>query len=103
MSEEEIKSRASQEISVQYVSDGQGNVQNVLVPIDLWRKLIMLYEASNLPADTKQTDAAAGAPSTMFGAFPALAAIEFEEQFDAVKQLGRESIERQLDSIQGHE
>ena len=40
---------------------------------------------------------------TMFGVLPELAAIEFGEQFEAVKQLGRESIEKQLEIIQGHE
>ena len=36
----------------------------------------------------------------MFGAFPELAEIEFGEKFEAVKQVGRESIEKQLESIQ---
>ena len=103
MSEEKIMSRALRELPVQYVSDEQGNVQNVLVPIDLWRKLITLYDASSPPADAKQTDTASAPPLTMFGAFPELAAIEFGEQFEAVKQLGRDSIEKQLEIIQGHE
>jgi hypothetical protein len=102
MSEEESMSSALRELPVQYLPDEQGEVQNVLVPIDLWRKLITLYEASSTPADAKQTDTAAAPPLTMFGAFPELAEIEFGEQFEAVKQLGRESIEKQLGRIQGH-
>ena len=101
MSEDESMRRTLRDLSVQYVSDEQGNVQNVLVPIALWRKLVTLYDASSSPADAKQTDTAA--PLTMFGAFPELAEIEFGEQFDAVKQLGTESIEKQLEIIQGHE
>ena len=102
MSEEESMSRELRELPVQYLPDEQGNVQNVLVPIDLWRKLITLYEASSTLADAKPTDTAATHPLTMFGAFPELAEIEFGEQFEAVKQLGRESIEKQLGRIQGH-
>jgi hypothetical protein len=100
MSEEEKMSRALRELPVQYLPDEQGNVQNVIVPIDLWRKLIALYESSSTPADEKQTETAAP-PLTMFGAFPELAEIEFGEQFEAVKQLGRERIEKQLGRIQG--
>jgi hypothetical protein len=102
MSEEEKMSRALRELPVQYLPDEQGNVQNVLVPIDLWTKLVALYEASSPPADAKQTDTAATPPLTMFGAFPELAEIEFGEQFGAVKQLGRENIEKQFESIQGN-
>ena len=101
MSEEEKMSRALREMPVQYLPDEQGNVQNVLVPIDLWTKLVALYEASSVPADAQQTDTAANSPLTMFGAFPELAEIEFGEQFEAVKQLGRERIEKQLGRIQG--
>ena len=102
MSEEESMSRALRELPVQYLSDELGNVQNVLVPIELWRKLVALYEASSTPVDAKPTVTAATPPSTMFGAFPDLAEIEFGEQFEAVKQLGRESLKKQLGRIQGH-
>lgn len=102
MSEEESMSSALRELPVQYLPDEQGKVQNVLVPIDLWRNLIALYEASSTPADATQTVTAATPPVTMFGAFPELAEIEFGEQFETVKQLGRESIEKQLGRIQGH-
>ena len=90
------------ELPVQYLSDAQGNVQDVLVPIDLWSKLIALYEASSTPDGEKRTEAAAALPLTMFGAFPELAEIEFGEQFQAVKLLGRKSIEKQLERCHGH-
>jgi len=101
MSEEKLKRGTLQELQVQYVHDEQGNVQQVIVPIELWSELFEAYRLSSAPADTGQTDAAAS-PPTMFGAFPELAAIEFGEQFEAVKQLGRESIEKQIKRIQGH-
>ena len=62
-----------------------------------------MVERSSAPADGQQTDTAADFALTMFGVLPELAAIEFGEQFEAVKQLGRESIEKQLEIIQGHE
>lgn len=101
MSEEKLKRGALRELQVQYVHDEEGNVQQVIVPIELWSELFEAYQLSSPSAEVGQTDTAAS-PSTMFGAFPELAAIEFGEQFEAVKQLGRESIEKQIRRIQGH-
>ena len=102
MSDEESMGKELRELPVQYLPDEQGNVQNVLVPIDLWRELITLYEASSTSADADRAKPEATAPVTMFGAFPELSELEFGEQFEAVKQLGRESIDKQLDQILGH-
>ena len=70
MSEEEKMSRALRELPVQYLPDEQGNVQNVIVPIDLWRKLIALYESSSTPADAQQTDTAANSAFDNVRRFP---------------------------------
>ncbi|MCY4410614.1 MAG: hypothetical protein OXC27_09115, partial [Caldilineaceae bacterium] len=94
--------RGFRELPVQYLLDEQGNVQSVLVPIDLWSRLIALYEAANTSANIHQASYAATPTLTMFGAFPELAEIEFGEQFEAVKQLGRLSIEKQLGQIENH-
>ncbi|MDE0431314.1 MAG: hypothetical protein OXH98_16245 [Caldilineaceae bacterium] len=101
MSEEKLKRGALRELQVQFVHDEQGNVRQVIVPIELWSELFEAYQLSSPSADAGQTDAAAS-PPTMFGAFPELAAIEFGEQFETVKQLGRESIEKQIRRLQGH-
>lgn len=58
---------------------------------------------TDTPADRKQTDSHPDSSLTMFGVFPELAAIEFGEQGEAVKQLGSESVEKQLEVIEGRE
>ncbi len=100
MSDKESMGKTLRELPVQYLPDEQGKVQNVLVPIELWRKLVALYEASGGPAEEEQANSSVDPTLTMFGAFPELAVIEFGEKFEAVKQLGKESIEKQLESIQ---
>ena len=101
MSDRKYMSKGFRELPVQYLLDEQGNVQSVLVPIDLWSRLITLYEAANTSANKHQAGNAATPTLTMFGAFPELAEIEFGEQFEAVKQMGRLSIEKQLERLHG--
>jgi len=36
------------ELQVQYVSDGQGNLQSVIVPIELWREVLAERETAYL-------------------------------------------------------
>lgn len=36
------------EVEVQYVSDGQGNLQSVIVPINLWREILAEKETAYL-------------------------------------------------------
>ena len=36
------------ELEVQYVSDGQGNLQSVIVPIELWREVLAERETAYL-------------------------------------------------------
>ena len=101
MPDRKYMSKGFRELPVQYILDEQGNVQSVLVPIDLWSRLIALYEAANTSANIHQAGNAATSTLTMFGAFPELAEIEFGEQFEAVKQMGRLSIEKQLERLHG--
>lgn len=89
------------ELPVQYLPDEKGDVQNVIVPIDLWKELLALYEASGDSDEGKQAEYSSELPLTMFGAFPELAEIEFGEKFEAVKQLGKKSIEKQLRRFHG--
>lgn len=102
MSDKESIGKTLQELPVQYLPDEKGDVQNVLVPIDLWKELLALYEASSDADEGKQTENPTEPPLTMFGAFPELAEIEFGENFEAVKQLGKESIDKQFERLQGH-
>lgn len=102
MSDTESTRKTWRELPVQYLPDEKGDVQNVLVPIDLWKELLALYEASSDADEGKQTENPTELPLTMFGAFPELAEIEFGENFEAVKQLGKESIDKQFERIQGH-
>ena len=101
MSDRKYMSKGFRELPVQHLLDEQGNVQSVLVPIDLWSRLIALYEAANTFANIHQAGNGATSTLTMFGAFPELAEIEFGEQFEAVKQMGRLSIEKQLERLHG--
>ena len=102
MSDKESIGKTLRELPVQYLPDEKGDVQNVLVPIDLWKELLALYEASGDSDEGKQAENPVEPPLTMFGAFPELAEIEFGEQFEAVKQPGRESIDKQFERLQGH-
>ncbi|MXY94302.1 MAG: hypothetical protein F4Y42_12735 [Caldilineaceae bacterium SB0664_bin_27] len=102
MSDTESTRKTLRELPVQYLPDEKGDIQNVLVPIDLWKELLALYEASSDSDEGKQTESPTELPLTMFGAFPELAEIELGEEFEAVKQLGRKSIEKQLECLDGH-
>lgn len=102
MCDKERKRKTLRELPVQYLTDERGDVQSVLVPIDLWKELLALYEASGESDEGKQAENPAKPPLTMFGAFPELAEIEFGEKFEAVKQPGRESIDKQFERLQGH-
>jgi hypothetical protein len=82
--------------SVQYVSDHEGTVQSVLVPIELWRNLLALH---NLGEGNSPKEKSAQDPSpsrSLFGAFPALAALEFGHALDAPKRMWQESLDKQL-------
>lgn len=102
MSDTESTRKTLRELPVQYLPDEKGDVQNVLVPIELWKELLALYEASSDADEGKQTENATELPLTMFGTFPDLADIEFGEELEAVKLLGRKSIEKQLECLDGH-
>lgn len=102
MCDRESIRKTLRELPVQYLPDEKGDVQNVLVPIDLWTEMLALYEASGDSDEGKKAENPAEPPLTMFGAFPELAEIEFGEKFEAVKQLGRESIDKQIERLQGH-
>lgn len=43
-----IKEKIVGELQVQYISDEQGNLQGVIVPIDLWREMVSERETAYL-------------------------------------------------------
>ena len=77
-------------------------VQEFIERSETRRMMAALNEVYGEPPDEgKRAENPTEAPLTMFGAFPELAEIELGEEFEAVKQLGRQSIDKQVERIQG--
>lgn len=87
------------------IIERSGKPMVAVVPVDFLEQ--HLASSSTVTSSEKegmaQTTAAQPLPMghSQFGLFPELAVIEFGDDFDAVKQLWRDSIAKQLDIIQG--
>ena len=79
---------------LQYISDAHGNVQSVIVPIAIWETIapegLSAHKESVLPPRPARTH------PTTYGAFPALATVESGDDIDAIKQLLRDSVDKQI-------
>ncbi|MBX2999934.1 MAG: hypothetical protein KF893_15540 [Caldilineaceae bacterium] len=80
--------------SIQYVSDHEGTVQSVLVPIDLWRNLLTQFNLSEFDLVGEKSAQDPAEPPSLFGAFPALAALEFGDNFESLKQVWQEGLDK---------
>lgn len=85
------------------IIERSGKPMVAVVPVELLEQHLTASSTATIKgaAEAIQTKPPAPQGHSQFGLFPELAVIEFGDDFDAIKQLWRDSIIKQLDIIQG--
>jgi prevent-host-death family protein len=87
------------------IVERSGKPMVAVVPLAILEKYLAAQSPANASSDAPPaTEAFASQPAprrSLFGVFPELALLEFGDEFQQIKQLWQESLEKQMNLLQG--